>query len=556
MERKQDWIRDLVVYQVYPRSFMDSNGDGIGDLNGVRQKLPYLKKLGVNALWLSPFFCSPGDDNGYDVSDYDGIQPEFGTMADCEALIRECHALGMRFIIDVVVNHSSDEHPWFIESASSRENDKSDFYIWRDPVDGHEPTNWWSVFGGSAWEYVPARGQYYFHLFSRKQPDLNWRSPQLRQQIFAMMNRWADRGVDGFRLDAASHYAKPEHFVDSTLPPMPDGYAPAFDQLSNTPETHAIVNAMNQAVFTPRQLFTVGEVGCQTPQDMQDYALPQRQEFDAIIPFIPPQEEVGKKVAEVLRSRYQSQYDALHDGSRWALFLSNHDKPRQVSSWGDEGALWEVSAKALALCLHGLPGIPFVYEGEELGMTNAYFPRIEDYRDIDSRNVYRTLLLEGKTPQQALQGVWEVSRDHARTPMQWDDSENAGFTCGTPWIGVNRNYREINAARQEADSLSVLHFYRELIALRRRYPVLRDGDLAFLPIAPEDRLLVYRRQDQGIRLLVTANLSHQPCALPDSLSSHLRTCTPLLTSYNREGNPEAGTLRPFEAILWQETVEE
>lgn len=546
---KQDWMRDLVIYQVYPRSFMDSNGDGIGDLNGVRQKLPYLQELGVNALWLSPFFCSPGDDNGYDISDYQNIQPEFGTMEDCEALIQECHQRGMRIIFDLVVNHSSDEHPWFLESSSSRDNDKSDYYIWRDPVDGHEPTNWASVFGGSAWEYVPARGQYYFHLFSRKQPDLNWRCPDVKKAIFSMMAWWAQKGVDGFRVDAVSHYSKPETFVDSTLPPMPDGYRPAFDQICNKPETHAIVHAMNSEIFTPYNLVTVGEVSCQGPQDLQAYALPEREEFDMVIPFIPPQMDVGLNPVELLRNRFESQYEALKNGGWWALFLSNHDKPRQISSLGNEGAYWEPSAKALALFLHGLPGTPFVYEGEELGMTNAYFSSIDDYRDLDSHNVYHSLLLSGKTPEEALHGVWQVSRDHARTPMQWTSGDHAGFTTGTPWMRVNENAGHINVEQEQKDPLSVLHFYKKLIALRHREPLLKEGTLAFIDTPYPKQLIAYRRQKDGRSLLFVANLSDKACPVPFPLPEK----EPLLTSWERELSPRpAGQLRPYEAILWDE----
>ena len=541
MISQKDWVRDLVIYQIYPRSFYDSNGDGVGDLPGVIEKLDYLQQLGVNALWLSPFFASPNDDNGYDISDYRAILPEFGTMADCDELIRQCHARGMKFIMDLVVNHSSDEHEWFRRSAR-REDPYTDYYYWRDPVDGHAPNNWASVFGGSAWEYCEERGQYYFHLFSKKQPDLNWSCPALKQEIHDLIRWWKARGVDGLRVDAISYLDKPADFPDAEGEPTPDGYVFPAPLLLGRPGTHAYLHELNEKLFTPLNLVTVGEVSLKDDAELADYVSTARGEFDMAIPFLPPVAEYRAHIPSMLRDRLKSRYEIVPDGW-WAQFMSNHDKPRQVSFFGNDGAYREISAKALALVNHASPGTPFVYQGEELGMTSLRLDSIDQYNDIGTRNEYRQRILAGDTPEQAFRYAADLSRDNARTPMQWSAAPNAGFTTGTPWLTVNPNYPGINAEAQLADPTSVFHFYRRLIALRKVHPALRNGALRMIDGGHDD-ILAFARETDGEALILAANLSDESHPAPEALRGEI-----LLQSYERESDFDGVTLRPWEAVL-------
>ena len=546
---QQDWIQDLVVYQIYPRSFQDSNGDGIGDLPGVLQHMDYLEQLGINAIWLSPVYRSPNDDNGYDISGYQEIMEEFGTMADWEAFRDQCKARGIRILMDLVVNHSSDEHPWFEESRSSRDNPKSDYYIWHDPAPaGGPPNNWASVFGGSAWEFEPRRGQYYLHIFSKKQPDLNWDCPALREEIFSMMDWWAEKGVDGFRVDAISYLEKPQGFPDSPLPPQPDGYSLFNNWVAGSEGTHRYIRMMHDRVFGPRGLVTVGEVSLNRPEEVVDYVDPDRREFTMAIPFVPPVVEIATWSPEKLVADAARDWALLGERGWWARFLSNHDKPRQVSLYGSDKAFWEPSAKLLGLLIHTLPGTPFLYQGEELGMTNLAFSSIDQYNDPEAKNRYRQLLLKGTDPAEALRTIQLESRDNARTPMQWDDSPNAGFTTGTPWLQVNPNYTRINAAAQERDPASILHFYRALIALRKEHPALSRGDFAQVATG-SPTLLAYRRTHARETLLTVLNFSSQPAELPQGLVP--QGAQTLLSSYNREGGWQGtSTLRPYEATLF------
>ena len=538
---QKDWVRDLVIYQIYPRSFFDSNGDGVGDLPGVIAKLDYLSQLGVNALWLSPFFASPNDDNGYDISDYRAILPEFGTMADCDELIRQCHARGMKFILDLVVNHSSDEHEWFRKSVK-REAPYTDYYYWRDPVDGHAPNNWASCFGGSAWEFNEERGQYYLHYFSKKQPDLNWSCPALKAEIHELIRWWKDRGVDGLRIDAISYLDKPADFPDAEGAPMPDGYVfPSL--LTGRPGTHAYLHELNEKLFTPLNLMTVGEVSLRRDEELADYVSDERAEFDMAIPFLPPIAEYGQHIPTMLRDRLKTRYDVV-PGGWWAQFMSNHDKPRQVSFFGNDGEFREVCAKALALVNHMSPGTPFVYQGEELGMTSIHLSSIDQYDDIGTHNDYRQRLLAGDSPEAAFKFAADLSRDNARTPMQWNASANAGFTTGTPWLKVNPNYVDVNAEAQMSDPLSVFHFYRRLIALRAQHPALRNGDLQMLDGGHAD-VIAFSRTAGGETLTLAANLSDAPHAAPQGLTGEI-----LLQSHERESGFDGATLRPWEAVLF------
>lgn len=548
METKKSWIKDLVIYQVYPRSFQDSNGDGIGDIPGIISRLDHLSDLGINALWLSPVYRSPNDDNGYDISDYQQIMQEFGTMEDWEQLCAECHQRNIKVIMDLVVNHSSDEHPWFEESKSSRDNDKSDYYIWRDPKDGKEPNNWASVFGGSAWEYVPQRGQYYFHLFSKKQPDLNWANPKLREEIFSMMKWWVKKGVDGFRVDAISYLDKPQDFPDSPEPPQPDGYSFSACLVNGRPGTHAYIKEMNRRIFSPYNVLTVGEVAAPDTQELARYVATEREEFDMAIPFVAPVVEINTWSPKKLREDIAADYAALKENGWWARFFSNHDKPRQVSLYGDDKEYWEVSAKMLAMLLHSLPGTPFVYQGEEIGMTNMRFPTIEQYNDPDAKNTYHQQLLAGATPEQALAEAQMVSRDNARTPMQWDSSKNAGFTSGEPWLGINPNYTRINVENQKNDPHSIYSCYKKLIALRKESPAMSKGDLEILPV-DSDTLFALKRTFQDEVLLSFHNFSSEPAEIPESLLP--QTPNVLLSSYDRQGGYKGRFLRPYESVIFR-----
>ena len=539
MISQKDWIKDLVIYQIYPRSFYDTNGDGVGDLRGVIEKLDYLQQLGVNAIWLSPFFASPLDDNGYDISDYRAILPEYGTMADCEELIRQCHARGIKFIIDLVVNHSSDEHEWFAKSVQ-KIDPYTDYYYWAD-----QPNNWASVFGGSAWEYSPERGQYYLHYFSKKQPDLNWSCPQLKQEIHDIIRWWAEKGADGLRIDAISYLEKPVGFPDAEGEPNAEGYVFAGPVLTGRPGTHAYLHECNEKLFTPLNLLTVGEVSLRSDAELADYVTNDHAEFDMAIPFLPPVAEYGVHVPTMLRDRLINRYNALPKDGWWAQFMSNHDKPRQVSFFGNDGQFREVSAKALALVNHLCPGTPFVYQGEELGMTSIHLPTIDDYDDIDTRNSYHLELLSGKSEEEAFRFATTLSRDNARTPMQWNAQPNAGFTTGKPWLQVNPNYAEINAQAQQADPLSIFHFYRRLIALRKEMPVIRDGALRMIDGGHED-IIAFARELNGEALILVANLSDSAHPAPSGISGEI-----VMQSYERDSAFNGVELRPWETILFK-----
>jgi oligo-1,6-glucosidase len=549
MRTQKNWVKDLVIYQIYPRSFMDSNGDGIGDLAGVASRLDYLKDLGINAIWFSPVYCSPNADNGYDISDYQNIMEEFGTMEDWEHLRDECHSRGIRIIMDLVVNHSSDEHAWFQESKLSRDNPKSDYYIWRDPVDGKEPNNWAASFGGSAWEYEESRGQYYLHLFSKKQPDLNWACPELREEIYSMMEWWVKKGVDGFRVDAISYLDKPEDFPDSPEAPEPDGYSFCMGMLAGRPGTHGYIHEMNQRIFREYNVMTVGEVSAPNVEELSNYVLTERGEFDMAIPFVPPIVEVNTWSPLKMRQALKESYEPLKQSGWWARFLSNHDKPRQVSLYGNDEEYWEVSAKMLAMYIHTLPGTPFVFQGEEIGMTNVRFDSIDQYNDPEGRNRYTQMMLDGATQEQALRQVQLESRDNARTPMQWDTSAQAGFTTGTPWLPVNPNYETINVEAQKNDPYSIYQCYRKLIAMRKEHLVLREGDLQVFDIDNEN-LIGYSRSYDQTTWLVFHNFSDKSAEIPQEfLPSHGKI---LLSNYDRDGGYKGKVLRPYESVIFLE----
>lgn len=482
------WWQSAVVYQVYPRSFQDSNGDGIGDLPGITQRLDYIKQLGADVIWLNPIYRSPGVDNGYDISDYYDINPEFGTMADFDQLLTTAHAKGLKIMMDIVVNHSSDQNKWFTTSAQSKDNPYADYYIWRDPVDGHEPNNWGGFFGGSAWKYVASRDQYYLHSFAVEQPDLNWDNPQLRQAVYDMMNFWVNKGVDGFRLDVINLISKPDSFADGQ-PEAGEPYAAIGGIIANGPHLHEYLQEMNQQVFAGHQLMTVGETPGDTVADAKQLASGQGQELNMVFEFEHmgldgnPDPALGKWNDQPVRlvdlKQSLSKWQMGLQGTAWnSLYWNNHDQPRIVSRFGDERPAYrERSAKMLATLLHFLQGTPYIYEGEELGMTNAHFTKLTDYQDLESLNAYHHFVDDEQVvqPEQMLGYLAHMSRDNARTPMQWDDSQNAGFSTATPWLAVNTNYPRINAQLAQRTPGSVLSYYQRLIKLRHHLPVITTG---------------------------------------------------------------------------------
>ncbi|MFR8468951.1 glycoside hydrolase family 13 protein [Eisenbergiella tayi] len=553
---EKDWWKKSVVYQIYPRSFCDSDGDGIGDLNGITGKLDYLKELGADVIWLSPVYESPNDDNGYDISDYQVVMKDFGTMADFDRMLEEIHARGMKLVMDLVVNHTSDEHPWFQESRKGKDNPYRDYYIWKKPKEGKEPNNWGSCFGGPAWEYEESSGEYYLHLFSVKQPDLNWENPQVRREVYRMMNWWLDKGVDGFRMDVISLISKDPDFPDG--PVGITGYA-AFNYCANGPRVHEYLQEMRREVLDGRDTITVGECSGVTLEEALKYASCDEKELSMVFQFEHVDldfDEKGNKwtdrkcrlteLKEVL-SRWQT---GLY-GRAWnSLFWCNHDQPRVVSRFGNDSPEYrEVSAKMLAVCLHMMQGTSYIYQGEELGMTNVPFKGIADFRDLDSINAYWELTGKGIfKEEEMLRFLRYKSRDNARTPMQWDASPNAGFTEGEPWIMVNPNYGEINAADQIGRDDSVFSFYKELVKLRKEKPVVVNGEYRLLDPESED-VFVYERSFHEEHLLVVCSFSEKELLwrLPEEMAG--QAAKRVIGNYQgQQWGPEL-MLRPYEASV-------
>ncbi|MFC6182418.1 glycoside hydrolase family 13 protein [Lactiplantibacillus daowaiensis] len=552
------WWQQAVVYQVYPRSFQDSNGDGIGDLPGITSRLDYIKKLGADVIWLNPIYRSPGVDNGYDISDYYDINPEFGTMADFDQLLAQAHQRGLKIMMDIVVNHSSDQNKWFIESAKSQDNPYSDYYIWRDPVDGHAPTNWGSFFSGSAWTYVPARGQYYLHAFAVEQPDLNWENPKLRQAVYDMMNFWVDKGVDGFRLDVINLISKPTKFVDGQPNPG-EPYADIGPIIANGHRLSEFLQEMHAKVLAGHDLMTVGETPSATIKDAQQSAGLTTNELNMVFEFEHmnldgnPAPELGKwndqPVDLVDLKQSLSKWQTGLQGTAWnSLYWNNHDQPRIVSRFGsDEPKDRVVAAKMLATMLHGLQGTPYIYEGEELGMTNAHFTKLSDYQDLESLNAYHHLVDEEHrvSATQMLAYLAHMSRDNARTPMQWDASLNAGFSTAKPWLQVNANYPKINAQQTLASDASIFSYYQHLIKLRHTLPVMTTGTYQLLD-ANDASVYAYLRTSDTDQLLVICNFT-----ATDQIRDYDQlpaTAKLLLGNY---ADDQGAALRPYEAKIYQ-----
>ncbi|MFR1200596.1 MAG: glycoside hydrolase family 13 protein [Clostridium sp.] len=540
MERK--WWHSSVVYQIYPRSFNDSNGDGIGDINGIREKLDYLKELGIDVIWLSPVYKSPNDDNGYDISDYCDIMDEFGTMDDMEKLLKEANEKGIKILMDLVVNHTSDEHKWFIEAKKSKDNKFRDYYIWRDPVNGHEPNNLGSCFSGSAWQYDESTDQYYLHLFSKKQPDLNWENENVRNEVYKMMNFWIDKGIGGFRMDVIDLIGKvPDEMITG-----------------NGPKLHDYLQEMNKAALEGHDLLTVGETWGATPEIAKLYSNPKRKELSMVFQFehigldqIEGKEKWDVKPLDLLDlKKVLSKWQTELEGEGWnSLFWNNHDLPRIVSRWGNDREYRVESAKMLATLLHGMKGTPYIYQGEELGMTNVRFEDINEYNDIETLNMYKDRISKGYSHDEIMASIYAKGRDNARTPMQWDSTENAGFTTGKPWLKVNKNYKFINAEDCLQDKDSIFYHYKKLINIRKHNDTIIYGDYKLL--LPEYKnVFAYSRELNGDKIVVVCNFYNKEINL--NFNEDFNNVEILLSNYKDSSILMKDLkLRPYEAIMYR-----
>ena len=536
---KKDWWKSAVIYQIYPRSFQDTNGDGFGDFQGIIKRLPYLEKLGIDCIWLCPVYRSPQDDNGYDISDYCDVDPMFGTMADMEELIGKAREHGIYIVMDLVLNHSSDEHKWFIEAKKSRENPYHDYYVWRDGKEGVLPNDMKAAFGGSAWEWVPEVEQYYFHQFSVKQPDLNWENPKLRQELWDIINFWIDKGVGGFRLDV----------IDLV------GKVPDEKITSNGPKLHEYIKEMTAHTFVRDNLISVGETWSATPEIAKLYSNPDGSELSMVFQFehICLDQQEGKEkwdLAPLPFHKFKEVWNKWQTelyGCGWnSLFWDNHDLPRIVSRWGDEGQYREESAKMLATLLHGMQGTPYIYQGEELGMTNVKY-ELEEYRDIELFGMYKERRAQGYTHEELMESIYAKTRDNARTPMQWDTTEQAGFTTGKPWMKVNPNYTEINAAEQVDCEDSIFNYYRKLLQLRKELPVLTDGKFTMLDM-DHNQIFAYLRDNGEDKLLVVCNFYGN--TVDYAVSEKAEDLELLIGNYTEE-NMQTDVLRPYEARIYR-----
>ncbi len=554
----KQWWKESVVYQIYPRSFMDSNGDGIGDLRGILAKLDYLKELGIDVIWLSPVYESPNDDNGYDISDYCKIMNEFGTMEDWDELLHEMHKRNMKLMMDLVVNHTSDEHNWFIESCKSKDNKYRDYYIWRPGKEGKEPNNWGAAFSGSAWQYDEMTDEYYLHLFSKKQPDLNWDNEKVRQDVYDMMKFWLEKGIDGFRMDVINFISK-----EDGLPSVEtdeEGYVSGHKHFMNGPNIHKYLHEMNEDVLSQYDIMTVGEMPGVTTEEAKLYTGEARKELQMVFQFEHMDLDSGEggkwdvKPCSLLTLKQNlTKWQKALEQTGWnSLYWNNHDQPRVVSRFGNDGAYHTESAKMLATVLHMMKGTPYIYQGEEIGMTNVRFESIDEYRDIETLNMYKEKVIErGEDIDKVMQSIYIKGRDNARTPMQWDDREHAGFTTGEPWIAVNPNYKEINVKQAIQDEESIFYYYKKLIELRKNNEIVVYGTYDLI-LENNPSIFAYVRTYGEEKLLVIANFTADECVfeLPeDIIYSELEL---LIYNYDVENvSIENITLRPYEAMVFK-----
>lgn len=547
------WWKELIGYQIYPRSFKDSNGDGIGDLKGIIEKLDYLKDLGIDLIWVSPFFKSPNDDNGYDISDYRDILEEFGTMEDFDNLLSETHKRGMKLIIDLVINHTSDEHPWFIEARESKDSPKRDWYIWREGKDNEEPNNWESIFKGSAWEKCEKTDEYYLHLFSKKQPDLNWENKEMRREIYNMMNWWLDKGIDGFRVDAISHIKKVDGFPDM---PNPDGkkYVDSFDMHMNIDGIQKYLKELKEETFAKYDIVTVGEANGVDAENADEWVGSENGKFNMIFQFehlklwdYEGDTEFCPKAYKDVLNKWQV---ALENKGWNALFIENHDIPRSTSTWGNDGEYWLESAKSFATTYFLQKGTPFIYQGQEIGMTNTVFNSLSEFQDVKSVNEGKEKLEAGMCEKIVLEILSNTSRDNARTPMQWDDSLNAGFTTGNPWLKVNSNYKNINVQNQIKDENSIYNHYKKLISLKKSSKTLIHGEFK-LVLEDDKHIFAYLRELDNERYLILSNLSENEKKL--NLSEfNIKNEDIVLSNYKIiEKDLKEFIVRPFESVVYK-----
>ncbi|MBP6467881.1 MAG: alpha-glucosidase [Fusobacteriaceae bacterium] len=545
---KGNWWKEAVAYQIYPRSFNDSNGDGIGDLRGITEKLDYLKDLGIDLIWICPMYKSPNDDNGYDISDYQGIMEEFGTMADFDELLAECHARNIKLIIDLVINHTSDEHPWFLESKSSKDSEKRDWYIWKEGKENAEPNNWESIFTGSAWEYDENTEEYFLHIFSKKQPDLNWKNKDVRKALYEMINWWLDKGVDGFRIDAISHINKEKDFMDM---PNPKGlkYVSSFDKHMNVKGIHKYLKELKDETFAKYDIVTVGEANGVSSKEAPQWVSEEKGKFNMLFQFehLSLWESDNHTGFSPLKyKQILSKWQKALDGKGWnALFIENHDITRVVSRWCDEKKYFDLASKAFGLTYFMLKGTPFIYQGQEIGMTNVKFENIDMYDDIHSLNSYKEKLAEGMSEMEAIESVYKHSRDNARTPMQWNDSKYAGFSTKKPWISVNKNYKTINVENQLKDPQSVLNFYKTIIKLKKTSKALIYGTYKLL-LPKSKYIFAYERELEGEKYLVVSNLNSKIVKIPSNSLNF--TGELVLSNYNENSSV---SLAPWECRIYR-----
>ncbi|ARJ23582.1 glucohydrolase [Bacillus mycoides] len=554
----KQWWKESVVYQIYPRSFMDSNGDGIGDLRGILTKLDYLKELGIDVIWLSPVYESPNDDNGYDISDYCKIMNEFGTMEDWDELLHEMHKRNMKLMMDLVVNHTSDEHNWFIESCKSKDNKYRDYYIWRPGKEGKEPNNWGAAFSGSAWQYDEMTDEYYLHLFSKKQPDLNWDNEKVRQDVYDMMKFWLEKGIDGFRMDVINFISK-----EDGLPSVEtdeEGYVSGHKHFMNGPNIHKYLHEMNEDILSQYDIMTVGEMPGVTTEEAKLYTGEARKELQMVFQFEHMDLDSGEggkwdvKPCSLLTLKQNlTKWQKALEQTGWnSLYWNNHDQPRVVSRFGNDGAYHTESAKMLATVLHMMKGTPYIYQGEEIGMTNVRFESIDEYRDIETLNMYKEKVIErGEDIDKVMQSIYIKGRDNARTPMQWDDREHAGFTTGEPWIAVNPNYKEINVKQAIQDEESIFYYYKKLIELRKNNEIVVYGTYDLI-LENNPSIFAYVRTYGEEKLLVIANFTADECVfeLPEDII--YSEAELLIHNYDVENVLiENITLRPYEAMVFK-----